>query len=68
VWILLDISIIVKMGIVGIVMIVLDKVLESGGKKEYAVISNLAGIVIILILVISLVSKLFNAIQTLFYF
>ncbi len=49
-------------------MIVLDKVLDSGGKKEYAVISNLAGIVIILILVISLVSKLFNAIQTLFYF
>jgi len=68
VWILLDISIIVKIGIVGIVMIVLDKVLDSGGKKEYAVIGNLAGIVIILILVISLVSKLFNAIQTLFYF
>ena len=44
-WILLDISIIVKIGIVGIVMIVLDKVLDSGGKKEYAVISNLAGIV-----------------------
>ncbi|MEG0132653.1 MAG: stage III sporulation protein AC [Clostridium sp.] len=65
---MLDISIIIKIGIVGIVMIVLDKVLESGGKKEYAVITNLACIIIILILVVSLVAKLFNAIQTLFYF
>ena len=65
---MLDVSIIIKIGIVGIVMIILDKVLDSGGKKEYAVISNLAGIIIILILVVSLISKLFNAIQTLFYF
>ena len=65
---MLDISIVIKIGIVGIVMIILDKVLESGGKKEYAFFTNLAGIAIILVLVISLISKLFNAIQTLFYF
>ncbi len=65
---ILDIGIIIKIGIVGIVMIILDKVLDSGGKKEYAVISNLAGIVIILMLVISLVTKLFDSIQTLFRF
>lgn len=65
---ILDIGIIIKIGIVGIVMIILDKVLDSGGKKEYAVISNLAGIVIILMLVISLITKLFDSIQTLFRF
>lgn len=64
----LDIGIIIKIGIVGIVMIILDKVLDSGGKKEYAVISNLAGIVVILMLVVSLISKLFDSIQTLFRF
>ncbi|MDU1413276.1 MAG: stage III sporulation protein AC [Clostridium sp.] len=65
---MLDVSIIIKIGLVGIIMIILDKVLESGGKKEFAVITNLAGIVIILILVVSLIAKLFNAVQTLFYF
>lgn len=65
---MLDISLVIKIGIVGVVMIILDKVLESGGKKDYAVITNLAGIIIILIMVINLVSKLFTAIQTLFTF
>ncbi|HCQ91636.1 MAG TPA: stage III sporulation protein AC, partial [Clostridium sp.] len=35
---------------------------------EYAVIANFAGIIIILMMIISLISKLFTSIQTLFYF
>ncbi|EQB86658.1 hypothetical protein SDC9_202153 [bioreactor metagenome] len=65
---MLDMSTIFKIAVVGIVMIILEKVLNSGGKSEYAVISNLAGVIIILMLVISLISKLFNSVQTLFYF
>lgn len=65
---MLDVSILFKIGAVGIVMIILDKILKTGGKDDYAVISNLAGIIIILMLVISLISKLFNSVQTLFYF
>ena len=65
---MLDVSILFKIGAVGIVMIVLDKILKSGGKDDYAVISNLAGIIIILMLVVSLIAKLFNSVQTLFYF
>jgi stage III sporulation protein AC len=65
---MLDVSIIFKIAVVGIIMIILEKLLNSGGKSEYAVISNLAGIIIILMLVVSLISKLFNSVQTLFYF
>lgn len=65
---MLDVSILFKIAAVGIVTIILDKVLKSGGKDDYAVMSNLAGIIIILMLVISLLSKLFNSVQTLFYF
>lgn len=65
---LLDVSLIIKIGIVGIVTIILDKVLTSGGKGEYATIANLAGIIIILVLVVNLMSSLFKSIQTLFYF
>lgn len=65
---MLDVSIIIKIGVVGVIMIIMDKLLESGQKKEYAVISNLAGIIIILMLIISLIGKLFGSIQTLLLF
>jgi stage III sporulation protein AC len=65
---MLDVSILFKIGAVGFVTIILDKILKSADKDDYAVMSNLAGIIIILMLVISLVSKLFNSVQTLFYF
>lgn len=64
----LDISIIIKIGIVGIVTVILDKVLNQAGKGEYAALVNLTGIIIALILVINLVTSLFKSIQTLFYF
>lgn len=65
---LLDISIIIKIAVVGIVTIILDKVLNSAGKGEYGILVNLTGMIIVLILVINLVTSLFKSIQTLFYF
>ncbi|ARC85238.1 MAG: stage III sporulation protein AC [Clostridium argentinense] len=65
---MLDFNLIFKIGAVGVVLIIIDKVLKSGGKEEYAVIANFAGIIIILMMIISLISKLFTSIQTLFYF
>lgn len=63
---MLDVSLIFKIAGVSILILVLDKILESCGRKEYAVISNLAGIVIVLMMVLNLVSKLFNSVKTLF--
>lgn len=65
---MIDISIIFKIAGAGIVMMVLDKVLEAGGKKDIATITNLVGIIVILLMVISLVSDLFNSIKTMFMF
>lgn len=65
---MLDFSLIFKIGALGIILIIIDKVLKSGGKDEYAVIANFAGIIIILMMVISLISKLFSSIQTLLNF
>lgn len=47
-------------------MIVIDKILKSSGKDEYAVVVNLAGMVIVLMMVISLISKLFDTVKTMF--
>jgi len=63
---MLDVSIIFKLGAMGVLLVVIDKVLKASGKDEIAVITNIAGIVIILITVIGLISNLFNTVRTMF--
>jgi stage III sporulation protein AC len=63
---MLDISLIFKIAAVGILILIMDKVLESSGKKDFAVVANLAGIVIVLLMVITLINKLFNTVRTMF--
>jgi stage III sporulation protein AC len=65
---MLDISILFKIGGAGIVLVILDKVLKSAGKDDIAVIINIAGVVIILIMLISLINDLFNSVKTMFLF
>ncbi|MBE6047363.1 MAG: stage III sporulation protein AC [Clostridium sp.] len=65
---MLDLSILFKIGGAGIVLVILDKVLTSSGKSEIATMTNIAGIVIILIMIISLISDLFNTVKTMFMF
>ena len=64
----LDLSILFKIAGAGIVLVILDKVLTSSGKSEIAAITNIAGIVIILIMIISLINDLFNSVKTMFLF
>jgi stage III sporulation protein AC len=63
---LLDVSLLFRIAGVSILIIILDKILETSGKSEYAVVINLAGITIILMMVITLISKLFDAVKTMF--
>ena len=63
---MLDISILFKIGAMGVLIIVIDKVLKASGKDDVAVITNIAGIVIILITVIGLIMDLFNSVRTMF--
>ena len=65
---MLDLSILFKIGGAGIALVILDKVLTSSGKSEIATMTNIAGIVIILIMIISLISDLFNTVKTMFMF
>lgn len=63
---MLDVSLIFRIAAVGILIIIIDKILKSSGKDDYAVMVNLAGIVIVLMMVISLISKLFDTVKTMF--
>ena len=64
----LDVSLLFKIASVGILLIIIDKILKSSGKDDIAVIINMAGIVMILMMVVNLISKLFATVRALFQF
>ena len=63
-----DVSLLFKIGAMGILLMVIEKVLKGNGKDEIAVLANLAGMVIILITIIGMISNLFDTVKTVFTF
>jgi stage III sporulation protein AC len=63
---MLDVGLLFKIGAFGIFLMILEKVLKASGKDEIAMITNLSGIIIILMMVIGLISKLFGSVRTMF--
>ena len=63
-----DLSLIFQIAGVGIVLVILDTVLEQSGKKEYATLANIVGVVIILTMMIQLISRLFSSVKSMFLF
>lgn len=61
-----DLSLLFKIGAMGILLMVIEKILKGNGKEEIAVLANLAGIIIILITVIGMISNLFDTVRTMF--
>ncbi len=63
----MGIEIIFKIAAIGIVVAIVAQVLKSAGKDEIATLSTLAGLIVVLLIVIDLVSELFSSVQNLFY-
>lgn len=61
-----DVSLLFKIGAMGVLLMVIEKILKDNGKGEIAVLANLAWIVIILITVIGMISNLFDTVRTMF--
>ena len=61
-----DVSLLFKIGAMGILLMVIEKILKGNGKEEIAVLANLAGIIIILITVIGMISNLFDTVRNMF--
>ena len=61
-----DVSLLFKIWAMGILLMVIEKILKGNGKEEIAVLANLAGIIIILITVIGMISNLFDTVRTMF--
>jgi len=62
----MEITVIFQIAAVGILVSVLNQVLIRSGREEQAMMTTLAGLVVVLYWVIQHISDLFNTVQTLF--
>ena len=64
----MDVELICKIAAVGIIVAVLSQLLIRSGREEQAMLTTLAGLVVVLTLVITQISRLFATIKQLFGF
>ena len=62
----MDITLIFKVAGVGILISVLNMVLEQTDRKDWATLTTLAGVIIVLGLVLTEINDLFNTVRTMF--
>ncbi|HJD12859.1 MAG TPA: stage III sporulation protein AC [Candidatus Ruminococcus avistercoris] len=62
----MEVSIIFKIGAVGILVSVLSQVLKHSGREEQAFLASLAGLVIVLFWILPYINELFESVRQLF--
>ena len=62
----IDVDMIFKIAAIGIIVAVLNQVLIRAGREDQAMMTTLAGIVVVLFIIISMISQFFSAVKTMF--
>ena len=62
----MDIDLIFKIAAVGIIVSILNQVLLRSGREEQAMMTTLAGLVVVMMILVQEISGLFQLIKTLF--
>ena len=62
----MEINIIFKIALVGILVSMLNKILRQSGREEQAFLTSLAGLILVLFWVIPYIAELFETIERLF--
>ena len=63
----MDVDLIFKIAAVGILVAVLNLVLSRAGREEQAMMTTLAGLVVVLMMVVREIADLFDLVKTLFH-
>ena len=61
-------EIILRIAAIGILVSVVNQILSRSGRDEYATMSTLAGITIVLLMVVKEIANLFDTVTTMFQF
>ncbi len=62
----MDVDFIFKVAGIGIIVAVLNQVLQRSGREEQAMLTTLAGLVVVLIMVITQIGSLFSTVKSVF--
>ena len=62
----MDVDLIFKIAAIGILVAVLNQVLSRAGRDEQAMMTTLAGLVVVLMMVVQEIASLFDLVKTLF--
>jgi stage III sporulation protein AC len=62
----LSIDVIFKIAAIGILVTVLNQILIRSGREEQAMMVTLAGVVVVLMMVITMINNLFTAVKSIF--
>ena len=62
----MDVDLIFKIAAVGILVAVLNQLLVRSGREEQALMTTLAGLVVVLMMLVQQISDLFELVKTLF--
>lgn len=62
----IDIDIIFKIAAIGIVVAVLAQVLIRAGREDQAMMTTLAGIIVVLMIIIQMINSFFDTVKTMF--
>ena len=64
----MEVDLIFKIAAVGILVAVLNQLLIRSGREEQAMMSTLAGLIVVMMLIVQKISELFTLIQNVFGF
>lgn len=64
----MGVDLIFRIAAIGVLISVLNQVLIRSGREEYAMMTTLAGIIVVLTLIIKEIVNLFNTVKALFNF
>ena len=62
----MDVDFIFKIAAVGIIVAVLNLVLTRAGREEQAMMTTLAGLIVVLMMIINEINTLFETVKTIF--
>lgn len=62
----MDIDLIFKVAAIGIIVAVLNQVLVRSGREEQAMLTTLAGLVVVLLMIVSMIADLFDTVKSVF--
>ncbi|XOQ44410.1 MAG: Stage III sporulation protein AC [Clostridium sp.] len=62
----MDVDLIFKIAAIGIIVSVLNQVLAHSGREEQAMMTTLAGLIVVLMMIVQQISTLFKTIKSIF--